>query len=299
MIYKIYTMDKSQRELIVKLAERVLPKNEQDILLKMKKHFRDEGFGYDVFGFEPEFTLACYMFFNLFYKYWFRVSSEGHGNIPSNGPVILAPNHSGAIPIDFIMIAIDIMKKHPNPRLARGVVDFFAGALPYINLLIYRSGSVIGARENVEALLKNGDLVVIFPEGTKGIGKPFKDRYKLRNFNVGFVELSIKYRAPIVPVAVIGAEEQHPQIGRIKWLGRLFGLPYIPVTPTFPWFGLLGLIPLPTKYYIYYGKPFRFYQRYKEVPEPSLLQELAERVRKRVQDMINEGLKKRKGVFTG
>lgn len=295
----IVRMDKQQREFIIKIAERLLPKREQNVLLRMKEHFKDEGFGYDIFGFEPEFALACYMFFNVFYKYWFRVSSEGHKNIPSKGPVILAPNHSGAIPLDFIMIAIDIMKRHPKPRLARGVVDFFAGALPYINLLIYRSGSVIGARENVDALLSNDNIVVIFPEGTKGIGKSFSQRYKLVRFNVGFIEFSIKYRAPIIPVAVIGAEEQQPQIGKIKSLGRLMGLPYLPVTPTFPWLGPLGLLPLPTKYYIYYGRPFKFYQKYKEVPEPFVLQGLAEKIRRRIQEMLNNGLKRRKGVFSG
>lgn len=292
-------MNERQRKLVIKIAERILPKDERERLLSLRKQLKDEGFGYDKFGFEAESALAYYLFFNLLYKYWFRVTSEGHKNIPPKGRAMLVINHSGMIPIDFIMIAIDIMKHANPPRIARGIVDHFAGALPYINLFIHRGGSAIGSRENMEELLKDDQLIGVFPEGTKGIGKPFSQRYKLVRFNVGFVELAIKWQVPIVPVAVIGAEEQHPQIGKIKFLGRFLGFPYIPVTPTFPWLGLLGLIPLPSRYYIYYGKPIKFYKRYSpdSAQDLELIRRLADHVQKIVQEMINQGLKKRKSIF--
>ncbi len=292
-------MNERQRNLVRKIGEKILTKEEIERLLSLKTQVKDEGFGYDKFGFEPESALAYYLFFNLLYTYWFRVKSEGHKNIPKKGRAMLVANHSGMIPIDFIMIAIDVMKHANPPRIARGIVDHFAASLPYINLFIYRGGSVIGSRENMEELLKADELVGVFPEGTKGIGKPFSQRYKLVRFNVGFVELSIKYQAPIIPVAVIGAEEQFPQIGKIRWLGRLLGFPYIPVTPTFPWLGLLGLIPLPSRYYIYYGKPIEFYKKHPpgSAEDPELMRRLADHVQKVIQEMINQGLKKRKRIF--
>jgi 1-acyl-sn-glycerol-3-phosphate acyltransferase len=296
---KLVPMDQRWRSLVRKIAERVLPKEEKERFLLLQSQLKDEGFGYDIFGFEAESALAYYLFFNLLYKYWFRVKSEGHKNIPPRGRGMLVINHSGMLPLDFIMIAIDVMKHANPPRIVRGIVDHFAGGLPYINLFIYRGGSVIGSRENMEELLKADQLIGVFPEGTKGIGKPFSQRYKLVRFNVGFVELAIKYKAPIVPVAVIGAEEQYIQIGKIKWLGRLFGFPYIPVTPTFPWLGVLGLIPLPSRYYIYYGEPIKLYKKYSsaEAEDPELIRRLADQIQNIVQEMINKGLKKRKSIF--
>lgn len=290
-------MTEKTRALIRQYAEKILPEDEVERLKQIR--IKDAGFGYDIFGFEPESAFIAYCFFNLFYNYWFRVESTGIENIPTKGSVILTPNHSGALPLDYIMIAIDIVKKLKPPRIARGVVDHFAGALPFINTMIYRCGSVIGSRKNTEYLLKNGDMVVIFPEGTKGIGKPFTQRYKLVRFNVGFIELALKTKSPIVPVAVIGAEEQAPQLFKIKWLGRLFGFPYIPVTPTFPLLGIFGLIPLPVKYHIYYGRPFYFYEKYspRDAQDPEKVRMLANLVQDALQELINNGLKKRKSIF--
>lgn len=291
-------MTPQQRELVWKIAEKFLSKEELSRLKRIP--FKDEGFGYDIFGFEKETLLLGYMFLRFFYKYWFRVRGFGYENVPKRGRVLIVPNHSGTIPVDFIMIAFDLLLNVEPPRMARGIVDHFAASLPYIGLFIQRGGSVIGARRNFEILLKKrGETVVVFPEGTKGIGKGWARRYKLVRFNVGFAELALKYKTPIVPTAVIGAEEQAPQIAKLKTIGRLMGLPYLPVTPTFPMFGLLGLIPLPSRYYIYYGEPLYFYKKYKPstVNDPIKIRELADNVQSVVQDMINKGLKKRKSIF--
>ncbi len=291
-------MTPQQREAVWRLVDRLLPKEEAKRLKNM--NFVDEGFGYDVFGFEKESFALAYLFLRFFYKYWFRVRGYGYENVPRKGKVLIVPNHSGTIPVDFIMIAIDLFLHVNPPRVARGIVDHFAGALPYIGLIIYRTGSVIGARKNFEVLLqRHGETVVVFPEGTRGIGKGWANRYKLTRFNVGFIEMALKYRTPIVPTAVIGAEEQAPQIAKLTTVGKLLGLPYLPITPTFPLFGVLGLIPLPSRYYIYYGTPLHYYKAYKPsaIKDPVLVRQLADEVQGIVQDMINKGLKRRKSVF--
>lgn len=291
-------MTPQQREMVWKIAEKILPKEE---IARIKKiPFKDEGFGYDVFGFEIETMLIGYMIFRFFYKYWFRVKGFGYENIIPKGKLLIVPNHSGTIPLDFVMIAIDLLLNVDPPRMARGIVDHFAGGLPFIGLFIQRGGSVIGSRKNFEILLqRHGETVVVFPEGTKGIGKGWARRYKLERFNVGFIELSLKYKTPIIPTAVIGAEEQAPQIAKLKTLGKIFGFPYIPITPTFPLLGILGLIPLPSRYYIYYGEPLFYFKNYPPftVNDPVKVRELADNVQAIVQDMINKGLKKRKSIF--
>jgi 1-acyl-sn-glycerol-3-phosphate acyltransferase len=259
----------------------------------------DLGFGYDPFGLEIESAMLAYSLAQYMYKYWFRVESFGVEHIPEEGPALVIPNHSGVLPIDGFMIAIDIAKNMRKPRIMRAAVDNFAGFLPFINTLFYRCGQLVGARRNFEELLRRGELVAIFPEGAKGTGKSYKQRYKLRPFNVGFMELSLLFKAPIVPTAVIGAEEQYPYMINVKPLAKALRFPYFPVTPFFPLLGPIGMLPLPTKYYIYYGEPFHFYREYppETVHNPDTIRMLVGKVQGRVEEMIEEGLRRRKGIF--
>lgn len=261
--------------------------------------FIDAGFGYDKFGLDIEAIIFAYTLVKPVYDRYFRVESRGHENIPKNGRAMVAGNHSGTIPTDAAMIILDILKKCTPPRIARGIVANYGAALPYIGNMLSRVGQVIGTRRNFEELLQDEDLVMIFPEGLKGIGKPYKMRYRLKPFNLGFIELSLKYNVPIIPTAVIGAEEQAPLMGNIKLLAKLLGLPFFPITPTFPLLGPIGAIPYPCKYRIYYGKPLKFYEEYQAeaARKPEILKKLALMVQEIVQDMIDKGLKKRKGVF--
>jgi 1-acyl-sn-glycerol-3-phosphate acyltransferase len=222
----------------------------------------DLGFGYDPFGLEIESAVAALSVAKQIYKYWFRVESHGVENVPLEGAVMITPNHSGALPLDAVMVGVDLAVKMKKPRIMRAVVDNFAGFLPFVNTLFYRCGQIIGARRNFEELLKWGEMVGVFPEGDKGTGKPFKDRYKMIPFNVGFMELSLLYRAPIVPTAVIGAEEQYPYMFNVKPLANLFNLPYFPLTPLTLLLGPLGVLPLPTRYSIYYGEALHLYREY-------------------------------------
>jgi len=259
----------------------------------------DLGFGYDPFGLEMESAMAAFALAKQVYKYWFRVESFGVEHVPQDGPVMITPNHSGAIPIDAVMLGVDLAIKMQKPRLMRAVVDNFAGFLPFINTFFYRCGQIIGARRNFEELLKQGEMVVVFPEGDKGTGKPYKDRYKPIPFNVGFMELSLLHRTPVVPAAVIGAEEQYPLMFNMKPLAKLLNFPYFPVTPLVLLFGPLGALPLPTKYSIYYGEALHFYRDYppETVNAPEIIKKLVRTVQDRVEDLIARGLKNRKGVF--
>ena len=277
---------------------RLLAGEDYERLIKIE--IRASEFGYDPFGLEWESAMLVYALLQFVHRHWFRVESFGIERIPLEGPVLLAPNHSGGIPIDGAMIALDLAKKMKKPRVMRGVVDNFAGSLPFINLFFYRCGQVIGARRNLVALLEQGEMITVFPEGHNGTGKKFKDRYKLLPFNVGFVELSLLHRTPIVPTAVIGAEEQYPYLIRLERLARILRLPYVPIPPLSLLLGPIGCFPLPTKYQIYYGEPIRFYLDHPAdtVKDPEMIRKLAAQVRDRVAQLVVHGLGRREGVFS-
>jgi len=259
----------------------------------------DLGFGYDPFGLEIESAMMAYAVAKFIYTHWFRVESHGVENVPLKGPVLVTPNHSGVLPFDGAMIMVDVTKKMETPRIMRAVVDNFAGFLPFVNTLFYRWGQIIGARRNFEELLRKGEMVLVFPEGHKGTGKPYRERYKLTRFNVGFMELSLLNKTPIVPTAVIGAEEQYPYMLDLKPLARVLNFPYMPVTPMMLLLGPLGIVPLPTKYSIYYGEPLHLYRDYppETVKDPETIYGLVDIVKTRVQELIDQGLRERQGVF--
>lgn len=290
-------MQERRREKVLAFAQKLIPAEEFNRLMSFD--VKDLGFGYDQFGMEKESAILAYAFLRYMYKFYFRTESKGHENIPPAGPVLLISNHSGTLPIDAAMTAVDVAMHMEKPRPLRCVVDHFAGFLPFINVWFYRAGQVIGHRRNFQDLLEAGELVGVWPEGTRGLGKPFSQRYNLVKFGVGFVEAAITYRVPIIPTALIGAEEQMPMMGNLKKVARFLGFPYMPITPLFPWFGPLGLVPLPTKYHIQYGEPIRYYLEYgpETVDDPETIRMLADKVRITVQDMINKGLKERTSVF--
>ncbi len=259
--------------------------------------FRDEGFGYDRFGLEREGFWGAYLGARQLYRRWFRVRSTGHEHVPREGRAILFANHSGLLPFDGAMITVDLLERLSPPRATRAIVDHFAFALPWVGLFMQRTGQVPGTTRNFADLLRQDELVLVFPEGTRAIVKPFRERYRLRRFNVGFVELALEHEAPVIPVSVVGAEEQAPILFGSKALGRKLGMPIFPVTPTFPLLGPLGLIPYPSRYHIAYGEPIWLHREYPREAsrDPAALQAIAERLRQRVQDMVDLGLRARDG----
>lgn len=254
-------------------------------------HFPDAGHGYDRFGMHPDFVALGETIASPLYDHYFRVDSHGAENIPATGPAVIAANHSGTVPVDGMMLWIDVLRNTDPPRTARPVADYFVSTLPVVSTLFARCGVVSGSRGNARALLEAGELLMIFPEGTPGIGKPFSERYKLQAWRQGHAELAIRYRAPVVPVGIVGAEEQMPQLARIP-LPRRFAVPYLPV-PATP-------IPLPVRYHVYYGAPLRFDQEYtpEDADDPELVRAAAQRVKESVQALLDRGLSERKGIFT-
>jgi 1-acyl-sn-glycerol-3-phosphate acyltransferase len=249
-----------------------------------------EGEGpYDRFGFSPEVTRRAFPIFHALYRGWFRVDSEGHANLPETGGAVLVSNHAGLLPFDAAMTVIDVALHSDPPRLARAIVDRWAGTLPFVNVFYARVGQVIGTRENFADLLDEGQLVLVYPEGVDGIRKTIAQRYRLQAFRVGFIEQALRSRVPIVPMAVIGSDDQAPVLFDVKPLARLLGLPIAPITPTFPWLGPLGLLPYPVRYRIVYGEPLRFHERFgpEGADDARLVRYLANQVRRAVQLLID------------
>lgn len=254
-------------------------------------HFHDAGHGYDAFGMHPSFVALGAALAAPLYDRYFRVLSYGAENIPEHGPAILASNHSGNIPVDGMMLWMDVVRSTNPARVPRPVADHFVPSLPWIGTLFARCGVVGGSRGNARTLLSQGEMIMIFPEGTPGILKPWRDRYKLLDFRVGHAELAIRNAAPIVPVGIVGAEEQMPQLLLIKSLGKPFGIPGMPI-PAVPF-------PLPVRYHIRYGAPLRFDQEYTpdQADDPAVVKEAAARVQAAVQALLVKGLAERKGIF--
>jgi 1-acyl-sn-glycerol-3-phosphate acyltransferase len=245
---------------------------------------------YDRHGFSAEVLRNALPVFAALYKVYFRVESSGQQNIPVRGPAILAGNHAGVLPFDAAMVATDLLLKCDPPRLGRTIVDRWAGSLPWINILYSRGGQVIGTRENFSDLLRNGNVVIVLPEGMKGAVKPISERYQLQKFNVGFIEHALEHGVPIVPTAVVGSDDQMPVLFDLGPIVRRFGMPNLPITPTFPWLGPLGILPYPVRYRIRYGEPLDFSERYgpEDARDPDLVRFLSRQVRRAVQRLIDQ-----------
>src|SRR5215217_4277857 len=223
---------------------------------------------------------------DFYYRYWFRAEVEGIENVPSSGGALLVSNHAGALPPDATMIAKAIKEEHPHPRPLNITVEHFFKGYPGFSMLLPKIGAVAAHPANVQRLLYDEEqLVLVFPEGRKGTEKLYKDRYKLRRFGRGgFVEAAMRARAPIVPVCVVGAEEAAPVFAQMKALQKVTGLLYFPLTPTFPHFGLLGMLGyLPAKFRIRFLEPFYFDDDVME-GDKSLVQTVSQEIRARIQE---------------
>jgi 1-acyl-sn-glycerol-3-phosphate acyltransferase len=250
----------------------------------------------DEFGLDPEFRERALSVVRLLYRKYWRVTALGAGNVPRRGPVVLVSNHSGALPFDAVMIAC-ALEETGHPRPTRFLYDRFVQNLPWIPDLYRRAGGVVASHENAARLLDKGELIGLFPEGVAGLAKLYAERYVLQPFSTGFVRLALRYRAPVVPVAVVGAEEIYPLVGRSELLGRLVGAPYLPVTPFFPLLGPLGAIPLPSKWTIQFGKPVMLRASSRSRLDGMAVRAMVEDVRRRIQRMVRAQLRRRRTVF--
>jgi 1-acyl-sn-glycerol-3-phosphate acyltransferase len=247
--------------------------------------------GFDPFGFDPEVARYVLALVTFFHRSYFRTEVHGVDQVPI-GRAVLVANHSGHLPIDGILIAAALVMDRERPILARAMVEKWAQRLPFVSVLFTRVGQVLGAPDNARRLLEADHPLLVFPEGIRGISKHYRDRYKLADFGLGFMRLALETKAPIVPIAVIGGEEQYPALGNFKGLAKLLKMPVFPLIPQV----LLGMpVPLPTKYRLYFGEPMMFEGDPDE--DDGDIKARVEGVRESIQSMLARGLAARKHVF--
>jgi 1-acyl-sn-glycerol-3-phosphate acyltransferase len=276
-----------------------LPKTLRDAVERMGRRLAGE-YHEDEWGFDEEFAEAAYPFFEFLYDVWWRVQTTGAQNVPAHGRALIVSNHSGSLfPFDATMIGVGLMKEHPLPRWTRALVLNWAFELPFLSFFMRKVGGVPASPFNATRLLEQDEIVMVFPEGVKGTGKPFSERYRLQRFGRGgFVEVALRTGSPIVPVGVVGAEEIYPKLAESKTLARVLGAPFVPITPTLPWLGPLGLIPLPSRWRIEFCEPIDLSEYPPEAAEDrALLFEISERVRDTIQEQLYEALVRRGAAF--
>jgi 1-acyl-sn-glycerol-3-phosphate acyltransferase len=254
--------------------------------------------GADPFGFDPAMRERVKPLFRFLYKYYWRVEVEGIENVPAEGPVLLAANHSGTLPFDAAMISLAVEENHPSHRIVRMLYAKFVRELPAVGTFYQRLGGVEASTANGLTLLKRGEAVGIFPEGEQALGKPYHQAYCLRPFRTGVAHLSTRIQAPVVPVAVIGAEETTRALFRIPQLPEFLKVPFLPIPSLFPC-GPLGLIPLPTKWRIRFGTPVYPAERYRRRAREHVMHECAEYVRAQVQRLLDAERLRRTTVIFG
>ncbi|MGW3681721.1 lysophospholipid acyltransferase family protein [Streptomyces prasinus] len=254
----------------------------------------------DDFGYDEELTDQVLMsLLRPVYEKYFRVEVKGVENIPSEGGALIVANHSGTLPLDGLMMQVAVHDNHPADRHLRLLAADLVFMLPVVNELARKLGHTLACAEDAARLLEQGELVGVMPEGFKGLGKPFADRYKLQRFGRGgFVSTALRARTPIIPCSIVGAEEIYPMIGNARTVARLLGFPYFPLTPTFPWLGPLGAVPLPTKWTIQFGEPIHTESYPPEAADdPMLMFNLTDQVREQIQHTLYKLLVQRRSVF--
>lgn len=253
----------------------------------------------DEWGFDPDYARAVRPWLDLLYTRWWRIAAAGLGHLPARGPALVVANHAGTVPWDAAMMATAMRREWAHgaePRHPRFLVLDWAFTLPWVSVAVRRFGGVPATPDNALALLRQGHVVFVFPEGAKGVGKPYRRRYRLERFGRGgFVDVALRAGVPIIPCAVVGSEEIHPKLGELPLVGRLLGAPYVPITPTFPLLGPLGLVPLPSRWRITFGAPIDLGDADPE--DRARVLALSDEVRTEIQEMLYAGLVAREGAF--
>ncbi len=256
----------------------------------------------DDFGYDADFTENVLLPpMRLLFSHWFRVRTIGIENLPLEAGALLVANHSGTIAIDAVMTAVAVHDQHPRHRPLRMLGADLVFDTPLLGPLARRAGNTLACNADAERLLTSGELVAVFPEGFKGVGKPFSQRYRLQRFGRGgFVTAALRTGVPIVPVSIVGAEESYPMLANIKPLARMLGLPYFPITPTFPLLGPVGAVPLPSKWLIEFGEPIAT-DGYADgaADDPMVVFNLTDRVRETIQQTLYRLLLRRGHPFLG
>jgi 1-acyl-sn-glycerol-3-phosphate acyltransferase len=256
----------------------------------------------DEFGFDADLTDNVVLpLLRPLYRTWFRVETTGLHHVPDVGGALVVANHSGTVPLDALMTSVALHDDHPAHRYLRMLGADLVFRMPVVGQLSRKHGSTLACNADAERLLTAGELVGVWPEGFKGIGKPFADRYKLQRFGRGgFVSAALRTGKPIIPCSIVGAEETYPKLADVPALARLLNLPYFPVTPTFPLLGPLGAVPLPSKWLIEFGEPLATAELGPDAADdPMLVFNLADQVRETIQLTLYRLLGRRRNAFQG
>jgi 1-acyl-sn-glycerol-3-phosphate acyltransferase len=246
-------------------------------------------YGVDPYGLDMEYALAAVAPFLWLYKRYFRVELAGVDRVPAEGRVLIVSNHSGQLPFDAAMLSVGLLIEKDPPRVARAMIERWVPTLPFVSTFMARCGQIVGTPENCRRLLAADEALLVFPEGVRGLNKPFRERYQLRKFGPGFMRLALESGAPIVPCGVVGAEEQAPALLDVKPLARLLGFPAFPLTPT-----ILPL-PLPARYHVRFGEPMRFAGSPDD--EDAELERKVAEVQGAVRALLERGLAERRSVY--
>ncbi len=253
-------------------------------------------FGVDPFGYDPRFAASMLLPLALTYRHWLRVETSGIERVPE-GRVLLIANHGGnTFAWDAAMLTMSLLLDAEPPRVVRGMAEYYLPTLPFFGTMMHRMGSVVGTPSNCAQLLDRGEAIMVFPEGERGFVKPYTQRYQLQRFGLGFLRLALETDTPIVPIGIVGSEEQSPGLLRSETLGRLLGAPVAPITLTFPWLGLASFLPLPVKFRLHFGEPLRFDGDAHD--EDAVIEKKVDVVKAAIRREIAKGLAARKSWFS-
>lgn len=278
------------RRRAARLSARVLGEDFQERVDWLKARYAEKGG--DPFGLDPEVAKSAVTVLSFFHRLYFRTETFGLDNIPQ-GRALLVANHSGQLPIDGAILGSSLFLDLSPPRVGRAMIEKWAVSLPFASTFFNKVGQVVGVPENARRLLNMDELLIVFPEGVRGIAKPFSKRYELQDFGSGFLRLAMETRTPIVPVAIVGAEEQYVNLGNLKWAARALGVPAFPMVPQVLVPG--GQLPLPLKYRIYFGEPLTFYGD--PLDDDHVIADKVWLVKQTIRDMLNRALSARKDLF--
>jgi 1-acyl-sn-glycerol-3-phosphate acyltransferase len=251
-------------------------------------------YGFDPYGFHPDVARRSLLPSALLYRHYFRVETHDSENVPE-GRVLLICNHAGQLPFDGAMLGTAMVLEAQPPRICRPMGEYWIPSIPFFNVAAARSGAMVGTPENCVSMLEAGEAVMVFPEGVRGMNKLYSQRYKLQRFGLGFMRLALETETPIVPVSLVGSEEQNPGIANLEGLGKLIGMPAFPITVGFPLLGPLGMLPLPVKYRFYFGEPLYFEGDPND--DDATIERKVEVVKSAITDGFERGLREREGVF--
>lgn len=266
------------------LVRRLVTPEIESLVARIPK--RTGSFGYDAWGYDETKVKVGVGVMKLLYERYFRVVAHGLENVPARGRVLIIGNHSGQLPMDGVLVGYSLLTNPHGPRAARAMIERFFPTVPFLGNLLNGLGAVIGDPLNCAKMLENEETIIVFPEGVRGSGKPYRKRYQLQRFGNGFVHLAMQHRTPIVPVGIVGCEETMPSLGSIDPLAKLLGIPYVPIIPT--------PLPLPARVILNFGAPIHFAP---EAVDEAEVTRRVETVKDAVRDLIDKGLAERTGVY--